>query len=179
MAMIESHEVHSETLLSHAPVMLEQGDRLQASEKIWGAVSHAISGVAAKRNWPNRDHADKFDIVRYISVEANLPDLVPLYAAARGFHANFHEDAMDEAAIEEGIESARAMKEFLREADASLPDYLLHPHGERFRRYERRHKVAPNPPYSSREWDKYVESTRREHERACREAEEAKANGGA
>ena len=115
------------------------------------------------------------DIVRYISIEANLPDLVHLYATARGFHANFHEDTMDEAAIEEGIESARAMVASLRRADASLPDYLLHPRGERFRRYERRHKAEPNPPYSMREWDKYVDSTRREHERARRGAERAKA----
>ena len=173
--VIESHEVHSEALLAHAPVMLAQGDRLQASEKIWGAVSHAISHIAAKRNWPNLDHADKLDIVRHISIEANQPPLVSLYAQARGFHANFHEDTMDEAAIEEGIEAAREMAGLLREADAALPDYQLHPHGERFRRYERRHKIAPNPPYSLRELEMYVESTRKEYDRACKDAEEAKA----
>lgn len=175
MAMIEPHEVHSETLLAHAPVMLEQGDRLQASEKIWGAVSHAISDIATMRNWPNANHADKEDIVRYVSIEANLPRLVDLYSRAYGFHANFHEDTKDEAAIEEGIESARGMVELLRQANASLPARMLHPHGERFRRYERRHQIAPNPPYSLHEWDVYVEETRRQYERARREADAAKA----
>lgn len=175
MTMIETHAAHSEALLAHAPAMLEQGERLQASEKIWGAVSHAISDVAAKRNWPNRDHADKLDIVRYISVEADQPALVRLYGLARTFHVNFHEDTMDEAAIAEGIESAREMVGSLYAANASLPDHLPQPHGERFRRYERRHRIEPNPPYSPQELERYVAETLRQYERACREAEAAKA----
>lgn len=175
MTMIETHEVHSEALLAHAPALLEQGDRLQASEKIWGAVSHAISDIAAKRNWPNRDYADKEDIVRYISIEAGQPALVSLYGLARTFHVNFHEDTKDEAAIAEGIEAAKEMTALLREANASLPDHLQPPHGERFRRYERRHRIAPNPPYSAQELERYVAETLRQYERACREAEAAKA----
>ncbi len=174
MTMIETHEIHSEALLAHAPVMLEQGDRLQASEKIWGAVSHAISDIAEKRNWPNRDYADKEDIVRYISIEAEQPALVGLYAQARAYYANSYEDTMDEAAIAEGIESAKEMAALLREANASLPGHLPQPHGERFRRYERRHRIAPNPPYSARELERYAAETLRQYERACREAEAAK-----
>ena len=37
---IESHLVHSRRLLAHAEEWLEKGDRLQASEKAWGAVAH-------------------------------------------------------------------------------------------------------------------------------------------
>ena len=177
--VIESHDIHSEALLAHAPVMLAQGDRLQASEKIWGAVSHAISDIAAKRMWPNDTHSDKSDIVRHLSIEANLPDLVNLYSRAYGFHVNFHEDAKDRAEIEEGIASAREMIRLLREADASLPERHIHPHGERFRRYERRHGIRPIPPYSSQEWDDFVDEMRRQYERAVRDAAEAKTNGAA
>ena len=34
---IEDHAVHSDRLIRHAWEQLEQGDRLQASEKAWGA----------------------------------------------------------------------------------------------------------------------------------------------
>ena len=173
--VIEPHAIHSETLLDHAPVMLAHGDRLQASEKIWGAVSHAIAHIGVKRDWPGYTHADKSDVVRHLSIEANLPDLVHLYATAYGFHVNFHEDTKDKTEIEEGIASAREMIKLLYAADASLPDHFIHPHGERFRRYERRHGYGPNPPYSPREWDEFVDETRRQYERACRDAEAAKA----
>ena len=36
---IESHEVHSKRLMAHAWEQLEAGDRLQASEKAWGAIA--------------------------------------------------------------------------------------------------------------------------------------------
>ena len=39
---IESHAVHSRRMLDHAAAMLAQGDRLQASEKIWGAAAHRL-----------------------------------------------------------------------------------------------------------------------------------------
>ena len=39
---IEDHAVHSDRLIRHAWEQLEQGDRLQASEKAWGAVAHAL-----------------------------------------------------------------------------------------------------------------------------------------
>ena len=39
---IESHAVHSQRMLDHAVEMIAQGDRLQASEKIWGAAAHRV-----------------------------------------------------------------------------------------------------------------------------------------
>ena len=54
---IEDHAVHSDRLIRHAWEQLEQGDRLQASEKAWGAVAHALKDIAARRGWRNRAHA--------------------------------------------------------------------------------------------------------------------------
>lgn len=53
---IEDHAVHSDRLIRHAWEQLEQGDRLQASEKAWGAVAHALKDIAARRGWRNRTH---------------------------------------------------------------------------------------------------------------------------
>ena len=39
---ITDHAAHSAALLAHAQEMIDQGDRLQASEKIWGAVAHKL-----------------------------------------------------------------------------------------------------------------------------------------
>ena len=64
---IESHAVHSRRMLDHAAAMLAQGDRLQASEKIWGAAAHRLKEIAAERQWPNDSHADGFAIIQYIS----------------------------------------------------------------------------------------------------------------
>ena len=55
---IEPHAVHSERLLVHAREMIEKGDRLQASEKIWGAVVHAIKAVARERGWSFTKHRE-------------------------------------------------------------------------------------------------------------------------
>ena len=43
---IESHDTHSRRLIRHAEEMLDAGDRLQASEKAWGAVAHRLKVVA-------------------------------------------------------------------------------------------------------------------------------------
>ena len=37
---IEAHYVHSQRLILHAEEKLAEGDRIQASEKAWGAVAH-------------------------------------------------------------------------------------------------------------------------------------------
>ena len=46
---IEPHNTHSERLMRHAFEQLEKGDRIQASEKAWGAVAHKIKVIAGER----------------------------------------------------------------------------------------------------------------------------------
>ena len=42
---IADHAAHSAALLVHAQEMIDKGDRLQASEKIWGAVAHKLKEI--------------------------------------------------------------------------------------------------------------------------------------
>ncbi len=58
---IESYVVHSERLIRHAEEQLVSGDRLQASEKAWGAVAHHLKGIAEQRGWSYRTHADAME----------------------------------------------------------------------------------------------------------------------
>ena len=55
---IETHKVHSERLMRHAEEQLAKGDRLQASEKAWGAAVHRLKDIANKRGWEVR-HAHR------------------------------------------------------------------------------------------------------------------------
>lgn len=50
------HADHSARLLAHAQEMIGKGDRLQASEKIWGAVAHKMKEIACGRGWGWRRH---------------------------------------------------------------------------------------------------------------------------
>ena len=55
---MEPHKVHSERLIRHAEEQLAKGDRLQASEKAWGAVVHRLKDIADQRGWKYSTHAD-------------------------------------------------------------------------------------------------------------------------
>ena len=90
---IESHEVHSERLLRHARIELEKGDRLQTSEKAWGAVAHAIKVVAAHRGWRYDTHADATRVI--VRLIPELGDRVYLlYGVANYLHNNYYMDVM-------------------------------------------------------------------------------------
>ena len=90
---IESHEVHSERLLRHARIELEKGDRLQASEKAWGAVAHAIKAVATHRGWRYNTHSDATRII--VRLIPELGDRVYLlYGNANKLHQNYYIDVM-------------------------------------------------------------------------------------
>ena len=158
---IEPHEIHRDRLLAHAREMLDADDRVQASEKIWGALSHAVSDIAKRREWPlGEEYIDKKDIARYVGEQAGSPQISRLYSAVYSFHVNFHKDEEEPAVIREGIEMAEELVGLLKEADAKLPDSLGAPHGLGYRNYERRHGLEPNPPYTQDELEVFLRRER-------------------
>ena len=114
---IETHEVHSERLMRHAYLELEKGDRLQTSEKAWGAVAHAIKAVAARRGWRYDAHSDASRII--IRLIPELGDRVYLlFRTANNLHRNYYIDAMsldelrrDLAYVEELVEMLNGIVE--------------------------------------------------------------------
>ena len=46
---IEDHVQLSRWFLEHARIEIANGNRLQASEKIWGAAAHALKAIAIQR----------------------------------------------------------------------------------------------------------------------------------
>ena len=151
----EPHSVHSARLLGHASAMLDAGDRLQASEKIWGAVSHALRAVASKRGWPISVNADARDVARYIAQQVGDGELTAL-GGVELYHYNFYKDAMDVEDIRDGLATAERICGKLLAADNALSPSLPPPRGLKFRAYERRNGLAPDPPYTPEEWEAFV-----------------------
>ena len=80
--------------LHDAQNLLEQGDFLQASEKLWGAVAQAAKAVAASRRWRHSSHRDLRAIVSRLRQETGDDDYLALFSFAESLHANFYEDFM-------------------------------------------------------------------------------------
>ena len=85
------------------------GDLLQASEKLWGAVSHALKAYCRQRGWRHAKYAHRRD-ARYrdaaqsLSAELDDPTIFAYFKIAQSCHANFYNDWM----YEEDVDSSRA-----------------------------------------------------------------------
>ena len=96
------HEDHLQTaqdFLTASDREFLDGDKLQASEKLWGAATHAVMAAAVERNWPYRTHRDLKLAVGRLADEFQ-DDLLPGgFAFAEKFHKNFYHDEMEDYEI--------------------------------------------------------------------------------
>ena len=76
------------------------GDHLQASEKLWGAATHAVMAVAQQREWPHRSHRSLKNVVSRIVAETGDDGFAAGFLAAEKFHRNFYHDEMEDFEIE-------------------------------------------------------------------------------
>lgn len=104
----------SRALLAKGRDELEKGDRLQASEKLWGAAAHIAKAIAARRGWRHDSHAHLFEVVNRLARETQDDELRGLFAFAGHLHTNFYENWYPREFIEDG---ARAVEEFVRRLD--------------------------------------------------------------
>ena len=118
---LSPHAEHRDRFLRHAVEQIEAGDRLQASEKLWGAVSHGIKAMAARRGWPVDSHQAGRNVVDYVAYHAEKPDLIGLYAAIEALHVNFYRDEHEIDQIAQRLQHAERFLAELAEADAQLP----------------------------------------------------------
>ena len=110
---IETHEVHSERLMRHAYLELEKGDRLQTSEKAWGAVAHAIKAVAARRGWRYDAHSDASRIIRRLVNETGDPKFRYLFNTANYLHQNYYKDVIPLVDLREALADVEELVEML------------------------------------------------------------------
>ena len=101
--------------IEKADEYLRAGDRVQASEKGWGAVAEAVKSIAEQRGWNHQSHRLLNDIAYQLTVEWDRPDLRRLFDAMEKLHINFYEDNMGLDAVADSINDAKTL---LRELES-------------------------------------------------------------
>ena len=117
MATVEFHVRTSRRFMLQAEAELRAGDEMQACEKAWGAVAHAMKSVAEMRRWRHDTHADLFRVARRISRMAGDPEIRTLFDSASGMHKNFYEGWLDYEYI---VDSMEDVKRLLTKLDAFM-----------------------------------------------------------
>ena len=77
-------------------------DRLQGSEKLWGAAAHSILALSRIRRWSLGSHSRIRENAARVSREMGESQLWTDFDSAERFHANFYHDYMTESDI--GVE---------------------------------------------------------------------------
>ena len=146
---IEAHADHRDRLLAHAREMIEAGDRLQASEKIWGAVAHGLKAVADERGWPYGTHADGGVIAVYIARQVGNRQIALLFRAIENLHRNFYDDVYEPEEIAERLVDAETLLSLLDDAHNAMPQGLEMPTAASYR--NRVAKYAEEPVSGQRQ----------------------------
>ena len=98
--LTQNHAENAEEFLVASDKEFAAGDHLQASEKLWGAATHAVMAVAQQREWPHRSHRSLKNVVSRIVAETGDDGFAAGFLAAEKFHKNFYHDEMEDFEIE-------------------------------------------------------------------------------
>ena len=116
---IQDHVQTAQDFLEESDREFAKGDDLQASEKLWGAASHAVIAVAQEHGWPHGSHSAMKRAVRRLAEQYDDPVLPGGFGFAEKFHANFYHGFMEDF----DLESDRPMvSDFVRRVIALLPE---------------------------------------------------------
>ncbi len=107
----EDHVKTAREFLVASDKEFEAGDYLQASEKLWGAASHAALALAKKRGSRDNKHRAIRMRIREVSESENAPFLRAAYGVAEKFHANFYHNFLPPD--EEFAESREVVHQFV------------------------------------------------------------------
>ena len=105
------HIATAQQFLVDADREYEAGDVLQASEKLWGAATHAVVAEMQRRDIEANGHRKIKDFVKNLGVEIDDPLLFPLYKHGETLHVNFYHGFLSEENFEEHRELVREFVE--------------------------------------------------------------------
>ena len=106
---VEEHVRISRQFLCQAKAEFARGDRLQASEKAWGAAAHAVKAVAQQRGWQHNGHRYLFEAIDKIYCETEDPEFLDLFRSANSLHMNFYENWQTDNFVQDGIERVKVL----------------------------------------------------------------------
>ena len=90
---VQDHVDMSQRFLKHAQHELDNGRRLQASEKVWGATAHALKAIAVQRGWRHRSHTTLFEVATQVGQEFDQESAIAMrMGLAADMHQNFYEN---------------------------------------------------------------------------------------
>ena len=119
MTRAQEHIETAHDFLEESDREFSEGKDLQASEKLWGAASHAVMAVAWQRGWPYGSHramkivADRLGEIHDDSVLSNG------FGVAEKFHANFYHGFMEDYQLDA---DRPKVKDFVHRVIALLPE---------------------------------------------------------
>ena len=105
--LTQEHAQAAMEFLDDADREFAAGDVLQASEKMWGAASHAIMAAALQRGQACGTHRLMINAARQIVDELDDDGLRGGISAAQQFHANFYHGFMETEDLEPNAELVR------------------------------------------------------------------------
>ena len=127
----------SRQYIQRADEYLRAGDRVQASEKGWGAVAEAVKSIAEQRGWNHWGHHLLNDVAFQLSEEWNRHDVRILFDAMEKLHINFYEDNMGPDAIAASVSDAKTLLSELESLRALPPRPVVLDSRERRLRWRR------------------------------------------
>ena len=105
---IEPHWLHSEKLMQHAFEELAKGERIQASEKAWGAMAHTLKAIADERGLTYGRHSQVWDVLHAVLADVDDSARRRLirggFLAAESLHRNFYDDVHLREDLDEDFE---------------------------------------------------------------------------
>ena len=116
-----SHSTHSDRMAEHAKEQLDKGDRVQASEKAWGAVVHELARIARQKGKRLDSHGAVKDFIRQLADKHNDRMLWLLAGAVENAHTNFYKDTMKPSDIKLAIEASEQLRFLLRRYEPRPP----------------------------------------------------------
>ena len=94
--LTNDHAAKALEFLAQSDAEFAEGDRLQASEKLWGAATHAVIAAAQQRGWRHGSHRALKEAAMKLSDERDDIRIRRGFAAAEKFHSNFYHDHMED-----------------------------------------------------------------------------------
>ena len=94
--LTNDHAAKALDFLAQSDAEFAEGDRLQASEKLWGAATHAIMAAAQQRGWRHGSHRALKEAAEQLSDDHNDPLIEYGFGFAEKFHRNFYHDNMED-----------------------------------------------------------------------------------
>lgn len=138
LELANRHIAYSRRLIQQANYELDRkGDRLQATEKAYGAVAHAVKAIGEDRLWRNDSHNLRRTIVNLIAAEFDRPELPPLHAIADVVHDNYFEDKLQHWILRSNLDQVGNLLSLLWEIRESGPNSGFVPTPDQQRTIER------------------------------------------